>query len=153
MSSTDTTATASDRRNASKAKPESVKAEPTAPTSAPVSPVQAPAPQLDTSTQETSGEPQKEGKARGAIPTMPICVLWRDLATKKVTAAIVHPAGGDYRVTARGIGGATGSLHDEGYPIGAVRVDGPKWVESRIPEGVEVLGFANIQGFPLPPPE
>ena len=84
---------------------------------------------------------------------MPLCVIWRDPAApaaKAVTAALIHPRGGEYKVTGRGTGGTRGQLEDEGYPIGPVRVEGPKWVEKRIPPGVEVLGYAPVLGFPLP---
>jgi hypothetical protein len=81
---------------------------------------------------------------------MPLCVIWRDKATKRVTAALLHPRGGEYKVEGKGIGGTTGVLTDEGYPTGAIRVDGPKWAEKRIPPNVEVLGYANVLGFPLP---
>ena len=104
------------------------------------------------------GEPVKTGeegeeRTRGVIPHMPLCVIWRDPAApaaKAVTAALIHPRGGEYMVSGRGTGGTRGQLEDEGYPIGPVRVEGPKWVEKRIPAGVEVLGYAPVLGFPLP---
>ena len=102
-----------------------------------------------------TGAEEKEEKARGVVPHMPICVIWKDPAApaaKAFTAALIHPRDERmYKVNGRGMGGTRGQLEDEGYPIGPVRVEGPKWVEKRIPEGVEVMGYANILGFPLPP--
>jgi hypothetical protein len=101
-----------------------------------------------------TGKPEEgEERTRGVIPHMPLCVIWRDPtapAAKAVTAALIHPRGGEYMVSGRGTGGTRGQLEDEGYPIGPVRVEGPKWVEKRIPAGVEVLGYAPVLGFPLP---
>jgi hypothetical protein len=113
-----------------------------------VAPVPAPASNDDAA--KAASDAEAEEKTRGAIPNMPVCIIWQDPKTKRVTASLVHPKGGDFRIEARGIGGATGELMDMGYPIGAVRVDGPKWAEKRVPAGVTVLGFANVQGFPLP---
>jgi hypothetical protein len=102
---------------------------------------------------ETAAEKEAAEQKRGQTAQMPHCAIWRDPSTKRVTAALIHPRGGEYLVTGRGLGGTTGELLDLGYPIGAVRVDGPIWVMKRVPAGVEILGFANIQGFPLPTPD
>lgn len=105
--------------------------------------------------QAAEGGKEDEKATRGVIPHMPICVVWKDPTlpeNKRVVAALIHPREDRvYKVVGRGVGGTTGTLEDEGYPIGPIRVDGPKWVEKKIPTGVEVLGYANVQGFPLPP--
>lgn len=100
---------------------------------------------------------EQEAKARGVVPHMPICVIWKDPTqppNKQFVAALLHPRDERvYKVQGRGLGGTRGTLEDEGYPTGPVRVDGPKWVEKRIPEGVQVLGYATLLGFPLPLPQ
>jgi hypothetical protein len=99
----------------------------------------------------TNGEAKESGeeKSRGVIPQMPIAVVWKE-PSGMVVAALIHPRGGEYKVRGKGLGGTTGSLADDGYPIGPIRADGPKWVEARIPKDVTILGYANVQGFPLP---
>ena len=101
----------------------------------------------------------KDGKGerqyQGAVPKMPICVIWReangpDGRHGAVVASLIHPRGGELTVKGKGMNGTLGTLADEGYPIGPVRAEGPDWAQNRIPAGVTVLGYANVQGFPLP---
>lgn len=101
---------------------------------------------------------EKDGKGErqyaGAVPKMPICVIWREPAAEgkhgAVVASLIHPRGGELTVRGKGMNGTLGTLADEGYPIGPVRAEGPDWAQPRIPAGVTVLGYANVQGFPLP---
>lgn len=109
----------------------------------------APSAITSASSPNAPAESEEEKGSKGAIPRMPVCVIYQE-PNGAVVASMIHPAGGEYSVRGRGIGGTTGSLTDDGYPIGPIRVDGPKWIQERIPAGVKVLGFANVQGFPLP---
>jgi hypothetical protein len=93
---------------------------------------------------------QKRGK--GAIPTMPICAVYTRPDGKTV-AAVVSPAGKRYEVVGRGKGSAVGELVDIGFTLSSLHLDPPVWVTNNkvVPEGMTVVGYANISGFPLPP--
>lgn len=95
---------------------------------------------------------EEEKASRGVIPQMPTCVVWQeDNGTGAVVANLIHPRTEKiFAVRGKGIHGTTGTLGDEGYPLGSLRVEGPKWVLKFIPEGVKVLGYAPVLGFPLP---
>lgn len=122
-----------------------------------VKPADAKAPQPADAKADKPGEEKDEKGERvyaGAVPKMPICAIWREPEVNgrpgAVVASLIHPRGGELTVRGKGMNGTLGTLADEGYPIGNVRAEGPDWVTARLPAGVTVLGFANVQGFPLP---
>lgn len=90
------------------------------------------------------------GSAKGgAVPTMPMAAVWKT-SDGRHTAAVIHPAGGQYAEHARGQGGAKGALEDAGFTLAALSLDAPAWLKARIPADAEVIGFAQVKSFPLP---
>lgn len=92
-------------------------------------------------------------KHRGAIPSMPICAVYRREDGKTV-AAIVAPNGKRFEAVGRGQGSAMGELVDMGFVLSGLTDNVNDWVldpaRKVVPVGAEVIGYATISGFPLP---
>jgi hypothetical protein len=115
------------------------------PATAPTAPKAAETAPADTDTEET-----KEKARRGIVPTMPMAVLYRRAG--RVHAVIHHPIDGtSYEETGKGEGSAKGSLEDTGFRLSSITSDGPAWLVERVPADVQLIGYASIKSFPLPP--
>ncbi len=98
--------------------------------------------------QDSEGEQETRGR-RGVIPTMPGCIIYRQGG--KVFAAVHHPVDGtSYIESGKGEGSAKGALEDSGFRLSAVYAEGKEWIAEKLPEGAELIGYADIKGFPLP---
>lgn len=96
------------------------------------------------------GTDDKEEKARGITPQMPACLVWKE-ASGVVVANLIHPRTEQiFAVRGKGVNGTMGTLGDEGYPLGGLRQDVPKWILKHLPAGATLLGYAPVLGFPLP---
>lgn len=93
---------------------------------------------------------EKEEKARGITPQMPACLVWKE-PSGVVVANLIHPRTEQiFAVRGKGVNGTMGTLGDEGYPLGGLRQDIPKWILKYLPPGATLLGYATVLGFPLP---
>lgn len=126
-------------------------------TTAPAARTTTTAPTNGAQTAQGEGADQEgQKRSRGALPTMPICALYKR-ADGKVVAEIISPLGEGprfrYSAVGKGQGSAKGNLEDTGFVLSGVHNNPPQWVADRkvIPEGVEIIGFCNVSGFPLPP--
>lgn len=98
------------------------------------------------------GEAGEQKRRKGAIPTMPMCVVYTRQDGRCV-AAVVSPKGGRYEAVGRGQGSAMGELVDLGFVLSSLHNNPPEWMTDKgiVPDSVkEILGYATISGFPLP---
>lgn len=116
----------------------------------PAKPEEAPKPAEAASPAAPETPEEKEEKARGITPQMPACLVWKE-ASGVVVANLIHPRTEQiFAVRGKGVNGTMGTLGDEGYPLGGLRQDIPKWILKYLPPGATLLGYATVLGFPLP---